>query len=620
MSEVIYIKEESEPDISFWNSLKNKVKVFENSLIAIILGFMIFMPLLEILLRKVFRSGLSGSSVIEQNLTLLVGMLGGAIAAREARLLSLSALPTVLKGKWKAIASIVSAVGACVISVYLCFAGIQFVLSEKEAGSILAYGFRSWIVQAALPLGFAVIVWRLIYHSHEKWWGRLTVAIITIAIALLLWKLPLNPAKMILPCLGLLLVATILGAPVYITLGGSAMILFWGADVPIAAIPIDHYRMVTNPSLPMIPLFTLAGYFLAEGGASKRLVRVFMALVGQIRGGPAVVASLACAFFTTFTGASGVTILALGGLLMPVLIAARYSDRNSLGFITSAGALGMLFPPCLPLILYAIIAKNITIEQMFLGGIIPGILMVGGTIWLGIYLGPKITEKHKVFDWQEIRASSWDAKWELLVPVVALASLFSGIATAIEASAITAFYTFFIETFVYKDLKLTKDVPRVMADCGLLVGGVLLILGVALSFTNYLVDAQVAAKGVEWVSKTIHSPYVFLIVLNVFLLIVGCLMDVYSAIIVVVPLLTPIGSVFGIDPVHLGVIFLANLELGFLTPPVGMNLFLASYRFNKPMSEVTRSILPMLAVRLVCVLLITYIPFLSTALPKYLGK
>jgi tripartite ATP-independent transporter DctM subunit len=591
----------------------------ENGAISIILAAMMVLPLAEIVLRAVFHQGISGSTIIVQNFTLLVGMLGGAIAAREARLLSLSTLTNILPGNWKKAATIFSQGFAAAITIFLCVASVQFVLSERQGNDILAYNIPTWVVELALPLGFASIAWRLVRYGNVTWTSRLlTLAVAGALVAFALFT-PISPAKMILPACIALLLATVLGSPVFATLGGLALIFFWGADLPIASIPLDHYRLVTNPTLPTIPLFTLAGYLLAEGGASKRLVRVFMALVGHFRGGPAIVTCLVCAFFTTFTGASGVTILALGGLLMPVLLAARYKERHALGLLTSAGALGMLFPPCLPLILYAIIAKSITIQQIFLGGIVPGVLMVAATAGLGVWLGPKTDKATSPFSWREARQAIWVAKWELLIPVVAFVGLLGGFATPVEASALTALYAFIVETWVYRDLKIFKDVPRVMTECGLLVGGVLLILGVALGFTNYLVDAQVPARAVEWATHSIHSPWMFLLMLNLFLLVVGCLMDIYSAIVVVVPLMVPLGVAFGIDPVHLGIIFLTNLELGFLTPPVGMNLFLSSYRFNKPLSEVYRSVLPMLAVNFIVVLIVTYVPALTTTLPRWFG-
>jgi tripartite ATP-independent transporter DctM subunit len=470
-----------------------------------------------------------------------------------------------------------------------------------------------------LPLGFAVIAVRLLRHSAGTWSGRALAALLAGAVlAAAIW-LPLAPASMVVPALAVLLAATILGAPIFVTMGGAALILLWGSGSPIEGMSIDHYDQVVNPSLPSIPLFTLAGYFLAEGGAPRRLVRVFQALVGHFRGGPAIATVLACAFFTSFTGASGVTILALGGLLMPALLAERYSEKNALGLLTGSGSIGLLFPPSLPVIIYAIIAQ-IEIKEMFLGGMLPGMIMVvAASIW-GILQSPKEAVANKRFNWAEGGSALWEAKWELLLPVVAVAALFSGYATAVEASAVTALYAWIVETYIYRDLKIARDLPRVMSECGLLVGAVLLILGVALGFTGYLIQAQVPDQLITWVQSAVHSPLVFLLALNIFLLVVCCLMDIFSAIIVVVPIMLPMGMAYGINPIHLGIIFLANLELGYLTPPVGMNLFLSSYRFNKPMPEVWRSIVPILIVLLGGVLLITYLPFLSTALPQWFNS
>ncbi len=382
---------------------------------------------------------------------------------------------------------------------------------------------------------------------------------------------------------------------------------------------MDHYALVTNPTLPTLPLFTLAGYSLTEGGSPKRLVRVFYALFGQLRGGPAIVTVLVCAFFTSFTGASGVTILALGGLLLPVLADARYTEKDALGLLTGSGSLGLLLPPCLPLIVYAIVAK-VPIEKMFLGGIVPALVMMTGTALWGMRRGERNEKIGRSFDLKEVRQALWQAKWELLMPVVASVALFSGLATPVEAAAVTAFYAFLVVTAFHREMKFFGDVPRVMSECGLLIGGVLLILGVSLGFTNYLVDAEIPAHAVEWTTHTIHSPYLFLLLLNLFLLVVGCLMEIYPAIVVEVPLLVPLGAAFGIDSVRLGIIFLANMELGYLTPPVGLNLLMSSYRFRKPVPEVLRAVLPVIVVLSIGVLLITYVPALTTTLPRWLGR
>jgi tripartite ATP-independent transporter DctM subunit len=477
-----------------------------------------------------------------------------------------------------------------------------------------------------MPVGFAVIALRLLWHASVRWPGRLAALLLSGAIVWLALHPPIAAERLVVPALLTLLGAVILGAPIFVVLGGAALILFWGQDLPIASISLTHYSMVTNPSLPTVPLFTLAGYFLAEGGASKRLIRVFQALLGQLRGGPAIVTVLVCAFFTSFTGASGVTILALGGLLMPVLAGAGYSERSALGLVTGSGGLGLLFPPSLPLILYAVVASanakagGITIEKMFLGGLGPGLLLVGMAAWLGVRLGPKQPANLQVFDAGEAGRAIGAAKWELLLPIVALVALFGGFATPVEAAAVTALYAFVVETFVYRDFKKPGDVPRVMAECGLLVGGVLLILGVALGFTNYLVDAQVPTRTVEWVTGAVTSKYAFLLALNLFLLFVGCVMDMFSAIVVVVPLIVPLTLAYGIDPVHAGIIFLANMELGLLTPTVGLNIFLSSYRFNKPVLQVSRAVIPMQCVLVLGVLLITYVPALTTLLPRWFAR
>jgi C4-dicarboxylate transporter, DctM subunit len=584
----------------------------EDILLVIPLAAMMVLPVAEIVLRAVFHTGISGSSTIVQHMTLLVGMFGGAIAAREGRLLALSPAQALLKGKLKLAAQIFSSGFGAAICFYLTLASLKYVLALKPLGKILVYGIPVWVVQLVMPLGFAAVVLRLIWHSSRTWTGRGLTLVVTAAIAGLAAWSPGSPEKWITPALVMLAVATALGAPVFTALGGAALILFWGHELPIEAVPLKHYSLTTNDMLPSIPLYTLAGYFLAESGASKRLVRVFQALFGQFRGGPAIVTALVCAFFTSFTGASGVTILALGGVLMPVLLAARYSERSALGLVTGAGSLGMLFPPCLPLILYVFVANNsananITIKEMFLGGIGPGIVLVILTAWWGVRQGPKDRAGRIPFAFAEARAALWEAKWELLIPVVAIGSL-ALVTTTPEAAAITALYTFLVATVVHRDLHILKDLPRVITQCGILVGGVLLILGVALGFTHYLVDAQLPDKMVDWATGTLTARWVFLLALNLVLIVIGGLVEIYAAIVVVVPLLVPIGVAFGLDPIHLGIIFLANMELGFLAPPVGLNLLLSSYRFNKPMIEVARATLPILAVLFLGVLLITYVP------------
>jgi C4-dicarboxylate transporter DctM subunit len=593
----------------------------ENSLIVLALAVMALLPCLEMILRKGFGTGVGASATIVQHLVLAVGMLGGAIAARENRLLSISTLTLAFTPQWRARAAWFSNGFAAAISAVLAVASMTFVLGTRQTGGEVAFGLPRWTAQLLLPVGFALIALRLVWHAGKDWRGRLiALGIALVVLALGRW-LPVPPESLRVPGLLLLLLSAALGAPIFTVLGGAGLILLWSAGEPVAAIPLKHYSLTVNATLPSIPLFTLAGYFLAEGGAARRLVAVFDACFSRFRGGPAVVTVLVCAFFTSFTGASGVTILALGGLLMPILLSAGYRERDALGLLTAAGSLGLLFPPCLPPILYSIVASSsstagVTMEQMFKGGLVPGVVLVGMVAAWGVWRGPKPSGTAARFQARTAWTAAWAAKWELLIPVVALGALFGGFATPVEAAALTAVYAFCVETFIYRDLKLRRDVPRVMTECGLLVGGVLLILGVALGFTYFLTDAQIPDLAVEWVQAHVHSPLVFLLLVNLLLLLVGCLMDIYSAIVVVVPLLVPVAQAFGVDMVHLGIIFLANLELGFLTPPVGMNLFLASYRFNKPVGEVARASLPMLGVLALGVLLITYVPFLTTWLPS----
>ena len=595
----------------------------EDLILVSLLAVMMLLPVVEILLRSVFRSGLPASIPVVQHLVLAVAMLGGAIAARENRLLAFSAASRGFRGRIGTVARIVAYAFGAAASAVLCAASWEFVSSQRNLGKLLIPGIPVWTVQTLLIVGFGLIAIRLVLRSGTTVWQKVATLALAIGLVAAARGVPVSPEQLRWPAMLILFIAVLLGAPIFTALGGAAMILLWTGGEPITPVSLKIYQLTVNPTLPSIPLFTLAGFFLAESKAAHRLVSLFHALFGGMRGGPAIVTAVACAFFTSFTGASGATILALGGVLMPVLIAEGYSKRASLGLLTGAGSLGMLFPPCLPPSLYAIVASSsgqvsVGVDQIFKAGLLPGLLLVIITAWWGIRIAPKQAEEKKTtcINWQEVRRAAWTAKWELLVPVVAIVTLFSGYATPVEAAATTALYSFVVAVLIHRDLKFAGDLRRVMTECGLLMGGVLLILGVALGFTHYLVDAEIPDRAVAWATATIHSKWVFLAALNVVLLVVGGLIEIYAAIVVVVPLIVPLGIAFGVDPVHLGIIFLANMELGFLAPPVGLNLLLASYRFRRPMGEVIWATLPMLAVMTVGVLLITYIPWLTTWLPS----
>ena len=585
----------------------------ENAALAAVFALTVALPLAEIALRATLRVGIEGVAALVQHLTLALGMMGAAVAAREQRLLSL-ATGAMFAGRAAAAARFAAGTLAAAVAALLAFAAAEFVAIERAAGVTLTYRIPAWLAELPLPLGFAVISARLAWHAAPGLPGRLAAAALAAAVVVLLRTADIDPGVALLPALALLAAGAVLGAPIFAVLGGSALFLLLAQGVPAAAAAVNHYSLVVNPSLPAIPMFTLAGYLLAEARAPARLVEVFDALFGRYRGGAAVVTVLACTFFTCFTGASGVTILALGGLVMPLLARAGYAPKPALGLVTAAGLPGVLLMPALPLILYAIVAR-VGIEDMFLGGALPALLMIGIVVAWGVSRQPRARGPRAAFDARRARRAIAAAKWELLLPAVPIGALGSGLATPVEAAALTAAYAFVITSFVHRDLHLARDLPRVVAECGLMVGGILLILGVALGLTNYLVDAQLPGRLVEWVTQTIDSRIVFLLALNALLLLAGCVMDVFTAIVVLAPLVTPIGLAYGVHPVHLGIVFLANLELGYLTPPVGMNLFFASYRFGKPVAEVFRAVAPLFIALAAGLLAITYLPWLSTLLP-----
>ena len=468
-----------------------------------------------------------------------------------------------------------------------------------------------WVAQLVMPIGLFLIAVHLVKNGYKKWQNRGFLLVGVILLSQLNHFDYLRESTVFMWLSILIIILTLYkGAPIFVGMGGLAILFFWQDYTPLSAISAETYRIVVSPTLSTIPLFTLAGYILAESKASERLVRLFRALFGWIPGGTPIVLVLLCGFFTALTGGSGVTILALGGLLFPLLMKEGYSKHFSLGLITVAGSLGLLFPPSLPLIIYGVTAA-VSVKAILLAGIIPGFLrlaMVGG--W-AVWQGEAQHVKRHQFNLSKIKESIIETKWEAMIPFLILFGIFGGFTTLVETAAMTVVYVFVIEVFVYKDLK-SKDLRRIILDCATLIGVVLIILGVAMGLTSYLVDAQIPFKLLAWVQTFISSKFVFLLMLNIFLLVVGCMMDIFSAIIIVVPLITPLGAYFGIDPVHLAIIFIANLELGFLTPPVGINLFLSAYRFDENMPTIYKSTLPFFMVMLLSVLAITYIPILST--------
>lgn len=590
----------------------------ENSFSVVLLAVMSLLPLLELAGREMFGRGIPGSIPIVQHLTLWIAFLGAALAARSERLLALSTATFLPVGLRRPMKIFTSALGAAVAACLL-LASLDLLLVEREAGGEVAWGIPVWVALCIMPVGFGVIASRLIWHAAETRRGRL-LATSALAIPVVLGLFPsLQAVELLVPGLVLILLATALGLPIFAALGGAALLLFWSDGIPVAAVPVETYRLSATPMLAAIPLFTLGGYILAEGGASRRLMRSFTALVGWMPGGLAIVTTLLLAFFTPLTGASGVTILSMGGLLLPMLTQAGYREKSAVGLVTVSGSIGLLLPPSLPVILYGISAKT-PINQLFIGGILPGVILILLVAGWGACQGWRAGAGRTPFRIREAAAALWEAKWELLLPVVVLVGIFGGFATLVEAAALTVFYAFVVECFVYRDLSIRRDLPRIAVESATMLGGFLIILGVALGFTNYLVHAEIPMLALHWVSAHIESPIVFLLALNVFLLIVGALMDIYSAILVVVPLIAPMGLAYGIDPVHLGIIFLVNMELGYLMPPMGENLFLSSYRFNQSLTRVYLSTTPYLLLLLGAVLLITYVPFITLGLVNLIGR
>jgi C4-dicarboxylate transporter DctM subunit len=601
----------------------------EHWLIALVIFAMLALPLADRAL-ALFGSGFARSTTLVTHLTLLVALLGGLLAARSRRLIAtpivLDRLPPVARGWAGAFGQGIAAA----IALRLGYSGWQFAISERHASGHLLPGIPLWCVEMLIPAAFLGIGLRLIGRGNAT--PAMRGAAAGVALVALVLLAASGPGIALRLGGSMVIVAALLcGAPMFTIIGGLALVLMSAAGQPTAAIAVKYYSLATTPAVPTLPLFAFTGYLLAESGAAQRLVELFRAMFGNIRGGMGIATVLSCAFFTTFTGASGVTILALGGLLMPVLGAAGYRERDSLGLVTGSGSLGLLFPPCLPVILYSIVALqtlqgldpdtlgsfDVSIEGMYRAALLPGLLLVVLVCAWGIWRAPRARTPPPPWRWQPLWQAAVAAKWELALPVVAVGALFGGwVSSPVQAAAVTAAYALVAEGLIHGDRQLLRNLPRIAAECGLLTGGILLILGSAMGLTNFLVTAEVPESLTSWMGAHVQSPLVFLLALNVVLLIVGSLMEIYSAIVVVVPLIVPLALHYGVDPVHLGVIFLANLELGFLHPPVGINLFLSSYRFGKPIGEVVIATLPVMLILGFAVILITYWPGLTHWLPS----
>ena len=591
----------------------NRLKWGEDTLAVVIFAAMTLLPVIETTTRLFSTNGIPASQVLVQHFTLWIGFLGAILATRQNKLLALTREPLFDEAEKPHLGKWIAKVTTFLVLVALTWGSWELLKIEMQYPIDIAPNIPRWVAQLIMPVGFGLMAIQVYVKSYKKHIHRISLIVVGLLFSL---SAITDAIFDVLPVIWIgvfiILFALLNGAPIFVGLGGAAILFFWADYTPISAIPTETYRIVVSPTLPTIPLFTLAGYLLAESKASERLVKVFKELFGWIPGGTPVVIVILCGFFTALTGGSGVTILALGGILLPLLIKEGYSRSFSIGLITVSGSLGLLFPPSLPAIIYGVTA-GVSVKSIFIAGLIPGIiLLVMMSIW-AIIQGKKEKIPSKPFNIKKAFQVCLKTKWELAIPFLILFGVFGGYTTLVETAALTVSYIFFVEVYVYNDIDL-KTLPRIIIDCATLIGGVLIILGVAMGLTSYLIDAQIPILILSWAKGALASKYSFLLMLNIFLLLVGCLMDIFSAIIVIVPLIAPLGVYFGVDPVHLAIIFIANLELGFLTPPVGMNLFLAAYRFDEDMPKIYQATLPFFLVRLLAVGLITYIPVLTLGL------
>ena len=591
--------------------ITSNLKKLEFYFTNIIIALLISLPVLEVVARFFGTTAITSSRMVVQHLTLWVGFFGAVLASSRGKLLSLSSSNLFEPESSFSIKHFIAKSTSLIILISLFWGSLQLVTVEYQYPVNISPLISRWFAQSIMPISLMLMSVILFFKSYSSSKNRFTL-LISILLFLSIVSIPQVRESSVTLWFSFfsIIFSLFYGLPIFLGLGGIAALLFWFDWTPLSAISAETYRIVVSPTLPTIPLFTIAGFILAESKSSIRLLSLFQALFGWIPGGTPIVLVIICGFFTAITGGSGVTILALGGLLMPMLIRDGFSKDFSLGLITVSGSIGLLFPPSLPLIIYGVTA-GVSIKSIFLGGIIPGLLILVIVASWAIFSSKRQSVAVYDFKINNIKSALIESKWEIAIPFIIMFGIFGGYMTLVETAAISALYVLFITVVIYRDISFSK-VGNILIDCCALIGGVLIILGVAMGLTSYIIDAEVPMTLLEWVKTNISSKYIFLILLNVFLLIVGCMMDIFSATIIVVPLIKPIAAYFGIDPIHLAIIFIANLELGYLTPPVGMNLFLSAYRFDESMKSVYTSTMPFYFVMLFCVILITYFPILST--------
>ena len=594
--------------------MNNFLSKIENFICYFCFAVIISFPVFQILSRSIDFFSIPASQEIVQHMTLWIAFMGAVLAARSNRLLAVVREPVFKQSSEFNLGHfLVHAVSVGIVFL-LAVSYLKMIQIGIQYPAFVAPFITVWFAQSIIPVGLFLIWYHMIMTSSSRFNYRLLLVFFSFLITIIFyyWQFPFSNEILLTFKVLATLTLVAFGLPIFVVLATLSILFFlseptdWATNFDLMATISDSaYRIVVSPTLAAIPIFTLAGYLLAESNISRRLLDFFKTSLGWLPGSTVLIVVLLCAFFTALTGGSGVTILALGAILYPILVEDGYSEVFSLGLITTAGSLGLLFPPSLPAIIYSVTA-GINPIDLFKQGFLPALFLLLVVVLYGFYHRPNEQKKIKFSLKNSMKALSV-AKWEIVIPILIILGLFSGFATLVECAALLVVYVLFIELYIYKDINL-KDIPKIVIDCATLVGGVLIILGFAMGFTGYLVDAQIPLKILHFVQQGIESKIIFLLALNILLLVAGCIMDVFSAIIVIVPLIAPLATYFGIDPIHLAIIFIANLELGYITPPVGMNLFLSSYRFNKDMPTVYKATMPYFFIRLIGVLVITYIP------------
>jgi tripartite ATP-independent transporter DctM subunit len=596
--------------------------------------FLAAMPIAEVIAR-LCNTGIPSSSGLVSNLLLVSGLIAGMITTRTGEHLSIALVHYVHNEGIKKILSVITGLVSSFVSVMLFWCALSFFKNGLNPG--LVWFIPTHLFGLVLPIGFAVITWRFARAVPFRGPARLIPLAVCLlgsffalpAVAMVIWGYDQPVFILDLldflyelvftlqgPAAALLILSALAGTPLFTVIGGLALIIMQTSGGQPEAVTIQIYSALTDSSIVAIPIFTLTGFFLSESKAGERLVHTFRSLFCWLPGGMIVATVIICAFFTSFTGASGVTILALGGILYIILSEkSSYPDKFSIGLLTSAGGIGLLFPPSLPIILVGTTTRT-NIIHLFLGALIPGIILVAAMIVFGIAASVRTKIPREPFDLRKTGSALRDSIGEILLPFFLIVGYFTGIMTLVEISAVSVLYVFILEVLIHRDIKLS-EVRRVFAKAVPIIGGVLSIIALAKALSYAIVFTQIPDNLVTWMLGAVQSKWLFLLLLNLALLIVGCLMDIFSAILVVLPLIAPLGEAYGIDPVHLGIIFVVNLEVGFLTPPVGLNLFLATYRFRRPFVEICRYVFPFLLIQMAVVLLVTYVPWLSTFLTRF---